>query len=98
MAVVIERKRKSRVDGPITPKQQNLSRLPRHVRITGRRNAVGKMLLLLALVLVPTDRVEAQIPRGIDSVATRRLTVFSGDAGAQAPVFTPQPTRRCCSK
>jgi hypothetical protein len=59
---------------------------------------VGKMLLLLSLVLVLTDRVEAQIPRGTDSVATRPLTMLSGDSGAQVPPFTPQPTRRCCSK
>src|SRR5436190_17014595 len=61
-------------------------------------NAVGKMLLLLSLVLVLTDRVAAQSPRGIDSVGSRRVTMLSGDSGAQSPAFTPPPTRRCCSK
>jgi hypothetical protein len=59
---------------------------------------MGKMLLLLSLVLVLTDRAEGQSPGGIDAVATRPLTVLIGDSGAQAPVFTAQPTRRCCSK
>jgi hypothetical protein len=57
-----------------------------------------KLLLLLAFVLIAASRAQAQATTDFHSVPTRPLAAISTAAAVSQPVlFSPQPTRRCCS-